>query len=195
MAGDVPRGATYDRRFAELAAQGLDVHGEAALVAAYQPLSVLDAGCGTGRVAIELARRGCQVVGVDQDPAMLREARHKAPDLTWIGADLADSNETQELGGPFDVVVMAGNVLLFVAPGTEAAVLSNMARLVADGGRLVAGYSLAPGGFGVAVHDVVAHESGLVLEDRWSSWDRTPFSEPSNYAVSVHRRPAPPAPG
>jgi SAM-dependent methyltransferase len=189
MAGEVPRGATYDRRFAELAAQGVDVHGEAALVAAYQPGSVLDAGCGTGRVAIELARRGCRVVGVDQDSAMLDEARRKATQLTWITADLADPSQTRTFGGPFDVVVMAGNVLLFVAPGTEGSVLSNMARLVAEGGRLITGYSLSPGGFGVEAHDTLIHDAGLTLEDRWSSWDRAPFSALSSYAVSVHRRP------
>jgi ubiquinone/menaquinone biosynthesis C-methylase UbiE len=50
---------------------------------------VLDAGCGTGRVAIELARRGIEIVGVDIDPGMLGSARRKAPELTWIEADLA----------------------------------------------------------------------------------------------------------
>ena len=157
MAGDrALAGATYDRRFADLAAQGLDVHGEAAFVAAFAPRSVLDAGCGTGRVAIELARRGCRVVGADQDPAMLEEARHKAPDLTWVGADLADSKETQALGGPFDVVVMAGNVLLFVAPGTEGAVLTNMARLVA--GRRSPRWP--------AIH-WRRMDSGVTMHDRW----------------------------
>ena len=55
---DVPRGDAYDRRFQQLEAAGADVHGEAAFVASFTPSSVLDAGCGTGRVAIELARRG-----------------------------------------------------------------------------------------------------------------------------------------
>ena len=62
---DVPRGAAYDDRFDRLASAGVDVHGEAALVDSYGPGSVLDAGCGTGRVAIELSRRGHPVVGVD----------------------------------------------------------------------------------------------------------------------------------
>ena len=75
----------YDRRFEDLAASGMDMHGEAALVASYAPpASVLDAGCGTGRVAIELSRRGHAVVGVDVDEAMLEAARAKAPDLAWV---------------------------------------------------------------------------------------------------------------
>ena len=63
---DVPRGASYDERWRELEAKGVSIHGEADLVAWLAPGgSVLDAGCGTGRVAIELARRGHEIVGVD----------------------------------------------------------------------------------------------------------------------------------
>ena len=93
---DAPRGAAYARRFTELAARGIDMHGEADLVHSYGPTTVLDAGCGTGRVAIELSRRGCQVVGVDVDPAMLGAAREKAPDLVWIEGDLADTGGNAE---------------------------------------------------------------------------------------------------
>jgi len=70
---------------------------------ALQPASVLDAGCGTGRVAIELARRGVDVIGVDLDAGMLEQARQKAPDLDWIDGDLA----TVDLARHFDVVVLA----------------------------------------------------------------------------------------
>src|SRR5438132_6481542 len=77
--------ATYDRR----AADGEDVHGEANFVQRFSPASVLDAGCGTGRVGRELARRGLKVVGVDIDPEMLATARGKAPDVDWRLGDLA----------------------------------------------------------------------------------------------------------
>ena len=140
LAGDGKRGSDYDRRFEELAAEGRDMHGEAALVASYGPMSVLDAGCGTGRVALELRRRGHDVAGVDLDPSMLEVARAKAPELTWVEADLADPDL---LGGRrFDVVVLAGNVLIFLTPGTEGPVLANVSRLLVSGGRAIAGYSL-----------------------------------------------------
>ncbi len=64
-----------------MAARGESVHGEADFVMRYSPASVLDAGCGTGRVGIELAARGVEVVGVDLDEKMLNAARCKAPDL------------------------------------------------------------------------------------------------------------------
>jgi SAM-dependent methyltransferase len=182
----VPRGADYDRRFEDLAAQGMDMHGEAALIDSYGPGSVLDAGCGTGRVAIELSRRGHRVVGVDVDEAMLVAARVKAPEIEWVRGDLADPG--LHLGRLFDVVVMAGNVLIFVPSGTEERVLVNAARWLRPGGLLVSGYSLHPGGFGARQHDAMAAGAGLVLQDRWSTWDRAPFSEDDRYAVAVHVR-------
>ena len=48
--------ASYAERFRRLAASGADVHGEAAFAASLvpAPARVLDAGCGTGRVAVRL---------------------------------------------------------------------------------------------------------------------------------------------
>jgi SAM-dependent methyltransferase len=187
MSGDGARGEAYDRRWEALAAAGQEVHGEADFVDRYGPGSVLDAGCGTGRVALELHRRGHAVVGVDLDPRMLEAARQKGPNLTWVHGDLTDSGLL--IGETFDVVVMAGNVMIFVTPGSEGAVVANMARLVVRGGRVISGYSLgSAGGFDVAAHDLVAEAAGLELEGRWSTWDAEPFGPGSSYAVSVHRK-------
>ena len=128
----------YDARWERMAAAGEAVHGEADFVAALGPATVLDAGCGTGRVGIELARRGIDVVGVDVDPDMLERARRRAPDVTWVLADLA----TFDLGRTFDVVVLAGNVLPFVEPADRAAAVACCARHVAADGRLVIGAGL-----------------------------------------------------
>ena len=178
------RSRTYDQRWEEAAAAGRNIHGEADLVERLRPTSVLDAGCGTGRVAIELARRGIDVAGVDVDASMLERAREKAPDLAWTEADLADV----DLGRTFDVVVLAGNVMIFLAPGTEGRVVANLARHVTPGGSLVAGFSLEPGRLDLATYDAHAGAAGLVLADRWATWDEQPFAG-GNYAVSVHRRP------
>lgn len=172
-------GDDYQARFDRLAASGADVHGEADLVWSLTPSTVLDAGCGTGRVAIELVRRGAEVVGVDVDPSMLATARRTAPELEWIEADLA----TLDLGRRFDVVVMAGNVLVFTAPGTHAAVVAACARHVR--GALVAGFQLDRG-YDVTAYDEHCAAAGLVLVERWSTWDREPFAGGS-YAVSIHR--------
>jgi SAM-dependent methyltransferase len=177
-------GDDYQQQFDELAASGVDVHGEAAFVAAFRPSSVLDAGCGTGRVAIELARRGIEVVGVDPDPSMIATARRLAPELTWIEADVGQLH----LDRRFDVVVMAGNVPLFVVPGTEPALVAGCARHLAPGGALVAGFQLGVR-YALADYDAACSAAGLELAERWATWDRQPFPGDGSYAVSVHRLP------
>ncbi len=178
-------GDTYQRRFDELAADGVDVHGEAALVRSFSPATVLDAGCGTGRVAIELARHGITVVGVDREAAMLATASRAAPGIEWVHADLAGL----DLGRTFDAVVMAGNVVLFAAPATESAVVEGAARHVAAGGVLIAGFSLGRG-YPLDAYDSAASAAGLEPAELWSTWERATFEAGSGYAVSVHRRPA-----
>ncbi|MDI3342140.1 class I SAM-dependent DNA methyltransferase [Streptomyces albidoflavus] len=176
-------GDAYQARFDEIAAGGGEVHGEAELVRSLGPGSVLDAGCGTGRVAVELARHGIEVVGVDLDASMLATARRLAPGLAWHRSDLAGL----DLGRSFDVVVMAGNVPLFTAPGTEAALVAGVARHVRpEGGRLVTGFSLDRG-YTLEAYDAHASAAGLDLEARYATWDREPY-DGGAYAVSVHRR-------
>ena len=176
-------GERYQERFDALAAQGQDIHGEASFVMGLRPRSVLDAGCGTGRVAIELARRGVIVVGADSNSAMIATARRRAPELEWVEADVA----TLDLDRVFDVVVMAGNVPLYTPPGTEAALVAGCARHLAPAGALVAGFSLDRG-YVLADYDADAAAVGLTLAERYATWERSPFSAESDYAVSVHRR-------
>lgn len=175
-------GADYQSRFDRLAATGVDVHGEADFVTAFAPASVLDAGCGTGRVAIELARRGIDVVGVDADASMLATARDLAPAIEWMEHDLA----ALDLGRTFTLVVMAGNVPLFTPPGTEAALVAGCARHVAVGGLLVAGFSLGRR-YPIDRYDTDCTAAGLTFVERFATWSREPFTG-GGYAVSVHRR-------
>ena len=188
--GDIPRGAEYDDRWAQKAARGESIHGEADLVDSLLPRggSVLDAGCGTGRVAIELARRGHHVVGVDLDPAMLGLARDKAPDLAWIQGDLSDVVVSDDGGERrlFDAAIAAGNVMIFLERGTEAAVVANLAAHLRPGGVLVAGFQLSDGYLALHVYDALAERSGLELEARYSTWEGAAF-DGGDYAVSVHR--------
>ncbi|RJK98004.1 class I SAM-dependent methyltransferase [Vallicoccus soli] len=185
------RGPDYAQRFRELAAAGEDVHGEAALVdALVAPRSrVLDAGCGTGRVGIELARRGHEVTGVDLDASMLAEARADAPDLAWVEADLA----ALELPGPpYDAVVLAGNVVVYLTPATERQVVRRLAAHLRPGGLLVAGFRVEhePGVATPADYDAACAAAGLEDLHRWASWDRAPW-DGGGYVVRVHRLPDP----
>lgn len=177
----------YVRRFAELAASGADLHGEARAVdAVIAPSSrVLDAGCGTGRVGAELARRGHRVTAVDLDPILLDAARATGL-LTVVSADLAEL-ERPEIG--FDAVVAAGNVMIFLAPGSEAEVCRNLAAQLAPGGVLVAGFA-TDHRYTVDVFDADLAAAGLVHEHRFSTWDLRPWRADAGWAVTVARLPS-----
>ena len=192
-------GADYAHRYAErfraLAARGDEAHGEAAVVASLvePPARVLDAGCGTGRVAIRLAGLGYAVVGVDVDAAMLREAREDAPDLDWRVADLAEL----DTGQLFDVVVVAGNTIPLLEPGTLTGAAAHLAAQLDAGGLLVCGFGLdadhLPGDCPVtrlAEVEAAFAAAGLEPVDRFSTWDRAAYDEAAGYVVTVDRRPA-----
>ena len=184
LASRTTSGDSYDARYEQRAAEGQDVHGEADFVEAYKPASVLDAGCGTGRVGRELARRGIEVVGVDLDPEMLATARRKAPDVAWHEADLG----AIELGRTFDAIVLAGNVMIFLAPGSEEAVVANMARHLDVAGVLIAGFQVMRGRLSLDRYDAIAATAGLRLAERFATWERDAWREGGDYSVSVHRR-------
>ncbi len=187
-------GADYDAKFSQLERAGQEMHGEANFVASFDVHSILDAGCGTGRVAIELARRGFEAAGLDRDADMLQTAREKAPAIQWYLDNLATCAIPAPGNDPhirrFDAIVMAGNVMLFVDAGTESAAINNMARHLVPEGFLIAGFQLDIGGIGLAQYDQLASQSGLERIERWSTWDRQPWRESSAYAVSVHQRSA-----
>jgi SAM-dependent methyltransferase len=191
LAGD-SSGEGYAQRFADLAESGADVHGEARLIAGLlTPGSrVLDAGCGAGRVAIELSRRGHSCVGVDVDDSMLAVARRQNSEVDWVAADLA----SLELSEQFDLVVAAGNVVPLLAAGTEAATVRRLAAHLAPHGVLVAGFGLdavhlplpsAP--FGLSEYDGWCIDAGLVLQRRLADWDGAAYRPGGGYAVSLHR--------
>jgi demethylmenaquinone methyltransferase/2-methoxy-6-polyprenyl-1,4-benzoquinol methylase len=75
-----PLGPTYDR-YANALSFGQDLRWRrflASRVAVGPEETVLDVACGTAAVSLELVRRmGCSVVGVDQSPEMLGEARRR----------------------------------------------------------------------------------------------------------------------
>ena len=187
------RGPSYDAAFAELAASGVDVHGEAACVAGLvRPgARVLDAGCGTGRVAIAPARRGFDVVGVDSDASMLDVARTRSPELPWHLVDLAAFEDEQD----HDLVVAAGNVVVYLADGTGPEVVRRLGRALRPGGLLVSGWRTDraedDGRPALAVdrYDAWAAAAGLAPEQRWSTWDRAPWRDDADWCVAVHRRP------
>ena len=87
--------------------------------------------------------------------------------------------------------------MIFLTPGTEPAVVANLARHLVPDGLLVAGFQLGyrftpagaqTGGLALADYDAIARSAGLELVERWATWDCRPWQAGGIYAVSVHRR-------
>ena len=182
----------YIERFRTMAAEGADLAGEARLVDALAaPGSrILDAGCGPGRVGAILHARGHYVVGVDADPELIAAAEQDHPGPQWVVADLA-ALDLASAGIPdlFDVAVIAGNVLAFVALGTEADVLRRTAAHLRPGGLTVVGLG-TDRGYALEALDADLTTAGFKLEHRFATWDLKPWRDHAEFAVSVLRLPA-----
>lgn len=97
--------------------------------------AIIDVGCGTGRLAVSLARRGHDVTGVDPAGTMLGLARHRdgGGSVRWIESDAA----SLALAERFDLAVMTGHVLqVFLADAEVLAALRAVHRHLKPGGRL-----------------------------------------------------------
>nr|WP_296775194.1 class I SAM-dependent methyltransferase [Rhodococcus sp. (in: high G+C Gram-positive bacteria)] len=175
----------YVERFARLESRGVDLHGEARMVdALLAPVStVLDAGCGTARLGAELARRGHSVTAVDLDPVFVEAARlHE--NITVRCADLT----TLDLGQMFDAVIAAGNVMVFMTPGTEQSALERMTAHLSPGGVFVAGFA-TDRQYTTEMFDDDLAAVGLRTEHRFSTWDLRPWHTDADWAVTVARAP------
>ncbi|WP_210769222.1 class I SAM-dependent methyltransferase [Occultella kanbiaonis] len=180
----------YVQRFRTMAADGADLAGEARLIDAMLPRGsrVLDAGCGPGRVGAFLAGAGHEVVGVDVDPVLIEAARADHPGPTWLVGDLAELDlPTAGVAAGFDVIVCAGNVMTFLASGTEAEVLRRFRGHLNDGGRAVIGFG-AGRGYEFESFLADAATAGLAVDTQFSTWDLRPFAPDSDFIVAVLSR-------
>lgn len=179
----------YIERFRTMEREGADLGGEARLVDAMVPRGarILDAGCGPGRVGAFLHAAGHTVVGVDVDPALIAAATQDHPGPHWIVGDLA----TLDLAArgepePFDAIVSAGNVMVFLAPGTEAQVLRRLAAHLTADGKIITGFHTNRE-LAVADFDDAVTAAGLVVEHRFATWDLRAWHDDADFAVTVLR--------
>ncbi len=184
----------YADRFDKMIADGTDLEGEARFVDAMvtRGSAVLDAGCGTGRIASALARMGHFSIGVDKDAGLIEIARSRYPGVPYLACDLmlvSPENLHQAGGTPdFDVVALPGNVMVYLAPGTERRVLANLAGLLRPAGRIVAGFATnreyTPQAFRADAEAI-----GLTVEHHFATWQLDPVTDTSDWAVIVLRGP------
>jgi ubiquinone/menaquinone biosynthesis C-methylase UbiE len=135
-----------------------------------QPKTILDMGCGTGRLAVALAERGHRVTGADPAPGMLKVARSRpgTERVRWVESNAADlALETR-----FDLIIMTGHVFqVFLEDDEVRATLRTLRRHLAPGGRL-------------------AFETRNPLVEEWREWipdlTRERINVPGIGAVDIH---------
>src|SRR5918997_2223212 len=123
--------ATYERLSAPIEAMGRDVLSRLELAG---DETVLDAGCGTGRVTAALVERlpRGRVIAVDGSPAMVREARKRLPESVEVReADLLEL----ELPEPVDAIVSTATFHWIL---DHDRLFARLREALVPGGRLVA---------------------------------------------------------
>ncbi len=101
--------------------------------------SVLELGCGTGRVAIPIAQAGIEIVGLDSSPAMLEVARRKAEKapgargLRLVEADMRDFSLDEVFGL---VIIPFRGFLSLLSVEDQVRTLANVRKQLAPGGKL-----------------------------------------------------------
>ena len=179
----------YIERFRAMARAGEDLAGEARFVDAMAPRGarILDAGCGSGRLAGALAKAGHDVVGVDVDPALIDAAEQDHPGPQWLVGDLAELDlPARGIVEPFDIIVSAGNVMAFLAPSTRVLVLRRLRAHLAADGRAVTGFG-AGRDYEFAEFLDDAAVAGFVPDLLLSTWDLRPLADDSDFLVAVLR--------
>ncbi|MDO9415283.1 class I SAM-dependent methyltransferase [Pararhizobium sp.] len=104
-------------------------------LAGTNPLSILDMGCGTGSLAVDLAQLGHRVTGADPAGAMLEVARHRpgGDRVTWVHSDATG----MPVGPLFDLAIMTGHVFqVFLSDADVRAALAGVHAHLCPGGRI-----------------------------------------------------------
>ena len=186
LTGERNRG--YGQAFAQHVAAGSDIEGETRLADAMLPRGgrVLDIGSGMGRVAAALKARGHDVVATEPDAALREQSGSTYPDLEVLTHEALDLDPADV--GTFDLVVMVGNVMIYLGEDTERAVLARVRELLRPGGRALVGFELAATKTGSRTYpadefvaDVEA--AGLRVAHRFGSYELHPPHD--EYAVWV----------
>lgn len=168
----------------------------------------VEAGSGTGRVTVPLARMGVRVIGVDAAPSMADVLREKARGLPVeaVCADAADYRASEPVALVFAVFntffLLAGESVQERFVGCAAEMLQPGGRLVLETfvprpGRLPDGPNpgVLPEHSDVVVKrwvtediDELAAGHRLSLESRWADWERNRYRHDSPKHVSVYVR-------
>ena len=127
----------------------------------------LELGIGTGRLALPLSRRGIQVDGIELSAPMVDQLRSQ-PGSSDIGVTIGDFS-TAEVPGRFTLAYLVRNTIM---------------NLTTQDSQVECFRNVWPSEL-----DLMAQLAGMALRDRWSDWNREPFSSASRSHISVWQKP------
>jgi magnesium-protoporphyrin O-methyltransferase len=146
-----------------------DLHGQ----------RLLDAGCGTGALAVEAAQRGADVVAVDLSPTLVELARERTPEVAEGRIDFRVGDMASEEHGDFDWVIAMDSLIHY----QPADMVDCAARLAARARRGVA-FTFAPSTPALQAMHVV----GRTFRGKDRAPDIVPVSERSlRRRIAAHR--------
>lgn len=149
-------------------------------------IRILDIGCGTGRHAIELAKRGYSVTGVDLSARQLRKAREKADkagvSIRFVKADARKLQYKNE----FNLVIMMceGAFPLMETDEMNFSILKNAAKALKKGGKFIFTTLNALYPLYHSVKDFINDNSGGDLKSIKNTFDLMTFRDKSIASVT-----------
>jgi SAM-dependent methyltransferase len=129
--------------------------------------SILDLGCGTGRLLGELFRHSTTGAGIDLQPDLIAWARHQHPALWLEVADL----RTVRLDATFDLIVCVGNTLSYLHTEPDLAAAFTTAAAHSHPGTILAVATLTGAGQDATSTGQITTTLGRAIVDASSVWD------------------------
>ncbi len=129
---------------------------------------VLDLACGSGNYALEFARWGLTVVGIDYEQNMIKLAREKArKEGLTVDFRTGDMRKLEDIEGKFDAVVCIGNSLVHLLTDKDLlTALKQMKERLYHGGVLLlqtVNYDRILKGNITQLPDIMNRQAGLVF--------------------------------
>jgi peptidoglycan pentaglycine glycine transferase (the first glycine) len=152
------------------------------------PGRILDIGCGAGREAISLSKKGFEVVGIDFQPKMVEEAKRNAEAMNVkIEFSVMDACKMDFPQDSFDYILMVGSLVCWIPyRKNRITVLEEVWRILKPGGKLIMS---AP-----SKNRSFKHKLYFFVMDSWRRFLRSsgiPSLEPGDrftYKVSGNRK-------
>jgi SAM-dependent methyltransferase len=150
---------------------------------------ILDVGCGTGRVALDLAARGHEVVGVDADPELVQRLAGRARELSLPVRAVTGDARTLDLASTFALAILPMQVAqLLGGESGRAAMLTTMRKHLKARGLLA--IALADPSEDAPAEDLLPPLPDMREQDGWvlTSTPVAMREEPGGVAIDRHRQ-------